>query len=80
MSEVNFTIRVAIVPSFLNFAATKETTLIGAKVAIMPEQPIFTQMLSLIDDRLIQAACKQHDADKFPKKLSFKDHLTTLLY
>lgn len=43
-------------------------------------QPIFTQVLSLIDDSLIHAACKKHNADKFSKKLSFKDHLTTMLY
>lgn len=43
-------------------------------------QPILTQVLSLIDDSLIHAACKKHNADKFSKKLSFKDHLTTMLY
>jgi hypothetical protein len=43
-------------------------------------QPIFTQVLSLIDDGLIDAACKAHNANKFSKKLSFKDHLTTMLY
>ncbi|MBK7097869.1 MAG: DUF4372 domain-containing protein [Sphingobacteriales bacterium] len=43
-------------------------------------QPIFSQILSLIDDSLIQSACKTHQADKFSKKLCFKDHLTTMLY
>ena len=43
-------------------------------------QPIFTQLLSLIDDSLIRSACKVHKADKFSKKLCFKDHLTTMLY
>jgi len=43
-------------------------------------QPIFTQVLSLIDEGLIQVACKKHNSDKFSKKLSFKDHLTTMLY
>jgi hypothetical protein len=43
-------------------------------------QPIFTQVLSLIDPTLISAACKKHDADKFSKKLKFKDHLLTMLY
>ncbi len=43
-------------------------------------QPIFTQVLSLIDDSLIRVACKTHKADKFSKKLYFKDHLTTMLY
>lgn len=43
-------------------------------------QPIFIQVLSLIDDSLIQSACKTHNADRFSKKLCFKDHLTTMLY
>jgi len=43
-------------------------------------QPIFTQILSLIDDSLIRSACKAHKADKYAKKLCFKDHLTTMLY
>lgn len=41
---------------------------------------IFTQALSLIDENLLQAACKKHNADKFSKKLSFKDHHITMLY
>ncbi|QES88491.1 IS4 family transposase [Rhizosphaericola mali] len=43
-------------------------------------QPIFAQVLSLIDDNLISSACQQHKADKYSKKLCFKDHLTTMLY
>ena len=43
-------------------------------------QPIFTQVLSLISPELIEQSCKTHQADKFSKKLSFKDHLTTMLY
>lgn len=43
-------------------------------------QPIFTQVLSLMDDSLITAACKKHSANKFSKKLNFKEHLTTMLY
>ncbi|MBX9783138.1 MAG: IS4 family transposase [Chitinophagaceae bacterium] len=50
------------------------------KISDYVGQPIFTQVLSLIDDGLIQAACKKHNADKFSKKLSFKDQLTTMLY
>jgi hypothetical protein len=42
-------------------------------------QPIFTQVLSFIDDSLLQAACNKHNADMFSKNLSFKDHLTTML-
>ncbi len=43
-------------------------------------QPIFTQVLSLMDDALITDACRKHHANKFAKKLNFKDHLTTMLY
>jgi transposase len=43
-------------------------------------QPIFSQVLSLIDDSSIASSCKQHQANKFSKKLLFKDHLITMLY
>ena len=43
-------------------------------------QPIFSQILSLIDNASIASVCKQHSADKYTKKLTFKDHLTTMLY
>ena len=43
-------------------------------------QPIFTQVLSLIDSTLISTSCAKHKADKHAKKLTFKDHLTTMLY
>lgn len=43
-------------------------------------QPIFTQVLSLIDAGLIASACKKHSSDKFSKKLKFRDHLLTMLY
>lgn len=43
-------------------------------------QPIFSQLLSLIDNASISLSCKEHQADKFSKKLSFKDHLTTMRY
>jgi Transposase DDE domain/Domain of unknown function (DUF4372) len=43
-------------------------------------QPIFSQLLSLIDDASIHSVCKEHQADKYAKKLTFKDHLTTMLY
>ena len=43
-------------------------------------QPIFTQVLSLIDDALIAQACKLHKSDKYCKSLSFKSHLVTMLY
>jgi len=43
-------------------------------------QPIFSQLLSLIDNSSIDLACKEHQANKYSKKLTFKDHLTTMLY
>lgn len=43
-------------------------------------QPIFSQLLSLIDKASIQTVCKEYNADKYTKKLNFKDHLTTMLY
>ena len=43
-------------------------------------QPIFSQLLSLIDNGTIESVCKEHKADKFSKKLGFKDQLTTMLY
>ncbi len=43
-------------------------------------QPIFSQLLSLIDNSSIDLACKEHQANKFSKKLTFKDHFTTMLY
>jgi hypothetical protein len=43
-------------------------------------QPIFTQVLSLIDDSLISKACKAHHSNKYSKSLSFEDHLITMLY
>ena len=50
----------------------KTTTYLG--------QPIFTQLLSLIDDTLVTRAAKLHNSDKYSKSLSFKDHLVTMLY
>lgn len=50
------------------------------KVTNYVGQPIFTQVLSLIDETLISAASHKHQADKYAKKLTFKDHLTTMLY
>lgn len=50
----------------------KTTTYLG--------QPIFTQVLSLIDPSLISKACKQHQSNKYSKSLTFQDHLVTMLY
>jgi len=43
-------------------------------------QPIFSQLLYLIDNASIDSVCKKYAADKYTKKLTFKDHLTTMLY
>ena len=50
------------------------------KVTDYVGQPIFTQVLSLIDKAQVDAACKTHQSNKFSKKLSFKDHFTTMMY
>jgi hypothetical protein len=55
-----------------NIDMDKTTTYLG--------QPIFTQLLSLIDDSLISRASRLHNANKYSKSLSFKDHLVTMLY
>lgn len=43
-------------------------------------QPIFSQLLSLIDSALLAQVTKLHRANRHSKKLMFKDHLTTMLY
>ncbi len=43
-------------------------------------QPIFTQLLSLIDETLISRAAQLNNSNKYSKSLSFKDHLVTMLY
>ena len=50
----------------------KNTTYLG--------QPIFTQVLSLIEESLINKAVKTHQSNKHAKSLRFKDHLVTMLY
>lgn len=43
-------------------------------------QPIFSQLLSLIDNTLLAQITKLHRANRHSKKLMFKDHLVTMLY
>jgi transposase len=50
------------------------------KVTNYVGQPIFNQILSLIDDGLIASSCKKFKSNFRSKKLKFKDHLTTMLY
>ncbi len=55
-----------------NIDMDKTTTYLG--------QPIFTQLLSLIDDTLLTSAAKLHNSNKYCKSLTFKDHFVTMLY
>ena len=43
-------------------------------------QPIFTQILSFIDNTLVEQVTKLHRANRHTKKLMFKDHLVTMMY
>jgi len=43
-------------------------------------QPIFSQIVSLIDQGLVGQVTKLHKANRHAKKLMFKEHLITMLY
>jgi hypothetical protein len=43
-------------------------------------QPIFSQVLSFIDNAMVEQITKLHKANRHSKKLMFKDHLVTMLY
>lgn len=43
-------------------------------------QPIFSQIVSLIDQGLLGQVTKLHKANRHAKKLMFKEHLITMLY
>ena len=43
-------------------------------------QPIFTQVLSLLNKREIQRLAKSHKSDKYYKKFKTYEHLVTMLY
>lgn len=43
-------------------------------------QPVFSQLLSFIDYRIITKAVKKHDSDRYYKRFKTKDHLITMLY
>lgn len=43
-------------------------------------QPIFSQIVSLIDHGLVGQVTKLHKANRHAKKLMFKEHLITMLY
>ena len=43
-------------------------------------QPIFSQILSFIDNALVEQVTKLHKANRHSKKLMFKEHFVTMLY
>lgn len=43
-------------------------------------QPVFSQLLSLVDDGIIKQSIKEHNANKSYKRLFFRDHLVSMLY
>ncbi len=43
-------------------------------------QPIFSQIVSFIDQGLVEQVTKLHKANRHSKKLMFKEHLITMLY
>ena len=43
-------------------------------------QPIFSQILSFIDNAMVEQITKLHKANRHSKKLMFKDHLVTMMY
>lgn len=42
--------------------------------------PVFGQMISLIDDHIINAAARKHDSDRYVKRFKSKDHLISMLF
>ena len=50
----------------------KSTTFLG--------QPIFSQLLSLIEKPIIQSTIQEHQANRCYKKLFLWDHLVSMLY
>ena len=43
-------------------------------------QPIFSQMLSLIDRKLVKRIVIQHEADRYYKRLDTWHHIVSMLY
>lgn len=50
----------------------KSTTFLG--------QPIMSQILSLIEDTIVNTTIDEHNANRFYKKLFFRDHLVSMLF
>lgn len=43
-------------------------------------QPVFTQLLKLIPDSLLDELCLEHKTDRYCKRFKGKDHVITMLY
>lgn len=43
-------------------------------------QSVFGQLISLIDDKKIRDAVKEHDSDRYVKRFKSKDHLISMLF
>jgi chromosome condensin MukBEF MukE localization factor len=41
---------------------------------------VFEQLISLIDDSMIQKAVKKHDSDSYVKDFKCKDHLISMVF
>ncbi len=50
------------------------------KNGIFAGQPVFTQLLSLLDKNHIRQLARQHQSDRYYKKFKTYDHLITMLY
>jgi hypothetical protein len=50
------------------------------KSTIFSGQPIFSQLLSLIPNHLVERLSKQYNADKYCKKFDSRHHLVTMLF
>ncbi len=50
------------------------------KIAKFPGQPIFSQLLSLINPTIVSKQARKHKTDHYYKKFKTKDHLVTMLY
>jgi hypothetical protein len=51
-----------------------------SKSIIFSGQPIFSQLLSLIPNHIIEGLTRKYDTDRYCKKFDTKHHLTTMLF
>ena len=50
------------------------------KSTIFSGQPIFSQLLSLIPNHLVERIARKYDADRYCKKFDTRHHLVTMLF